>query len=79
MTQVQDRRNVSSPKRRLEYHTILREQATVEEVEKAVEVPRVEVVEKVEESPGEVPRVRACEEREKLRESPEAPAPAPVG
>lgn len=57
----------------------MREQATVEEVEKAVEVPRVEVVEKVEESPGEVPRVRACEEREKLRESPEAPAPAPVG
>lgn len=42
---------VSSPKRKLEYHTIIREQATVEEVEKAVEVPRVEVVERVEEVP----------------------------
>ena len=35
--------SMGSPKRKLEYHTILREKATVEEVEKAVEVPRVEV------------------------------------
>eukprot|EP00913_Durusdinium_trenchii_P020410 g19174.t1 len=52
VTQVQDRRNVSSPKRRLEYHTILREQATVEET--LVEVPQVLQEEIIREVP--VPR-----------------------